>query len=104
MSTPIYDLLSGRLALATANPEKPTQTLMTGRWSIWCVVCEREDFMHEHPGDPRAPRVGDPAVRPTIEEAAWMNGAGTHPFTGGYRGPFRPSEPTEPNRREGDER
>lgn len=90
MSTPIYDRLEARMKLALAGPKKPEQTLLIGVWSIWCVVCEAEDFTHEHPENPRAPRIGDRAVFPSVEEAAWLNEqrAG-RPFAMPYKGPFR---------------
>lgn len=59
MSTPIHDKLAARMELALAPAVKPERTLYLGTFSIWCVVCEEEDFMHEHPEDPRSPRIGD---------------------------------------------
>lgn len=90
MSTPIHDRLEARMELALAEPKKPEQTLLIGVWSIWCVVCDAEDFTHEHPDDPRAPRIGDPASFPTVREAAWLNQQREgRPFAIPYRGPFR---------------
>lgn len=62
--SPIYDDL--------ATPAMPTRSLSLGRWLMWCVVCEGEDFTHEHPEDPRAPKFGASIPTPTWSEGRWI--------------------------------
>lgn len=72
MNAPIFERLNRRFRIAVAEPKMPTRTVLVGAWSAWCVVCEGEDFTHEHPDDMRAPRFGEPVERPTDEEWAYI--------------------------------
>ena len=67
--TPIFDEM--QIAYGATAP-MPTRTVPTNAFCIWCVVCEGEDFMHEHPEDERAPHFGDEAVVGTFEEWAYI--------------------------------
>lgn len=53
-------------------PKLPTRSFALGLMTMWCVVCEGDDFNHEHPDDPRAPKFGDGVDYGTVEETAWV--------------------------------